>query len=147
MSLWLFAAPGTPGVAPPHDPPAAPGPSCWGALTGNLGSSSRWESGWIDLTKTTSLHAGDKVRLKVGGTAEQVLVRFLSKGDSADDPEGIENSVLSVSALGFAEVTLQGDHADVTQISVHGGPKPFGLYSLGGGNGPATLQGVEVCHK
>ena len=87
------------------------------------------------------------MRLKIGGPAKLVIVRLLSKGQDPNDPSGIEGGTLRVTGSGPLEITLQSDHASVTQISVHGGSNLFNLYSLGGGNGAATLQGAEFCAK
>ena len=40
--------------------------------------------------------------------------------------------------------TLDADYKGIQQISVHGGPSPWNLYELGGGNGAATLSAVQV---
>ncbi len=112
-------------------------------LTGAVGASSRWGSGWIDLEKPTDFKQGDKLKLTIGGAAENIVVRLLSKGDSPDDPAGIEGSRVLVPPSRIVQVTLKEDHRRVVQISVHGGPNPWGKYPLGGDNGPATLLGAE----
>lgn len=112
-------------------------------LTGRIGSSSLWGSGWIDLETRTDFKRGDKVRLKIGGAAKSIVVRFLSEGNSPDDPVGIDGGVVKVPENRVVEITLNEDHTDVIQISVHGGPNPWNLYPLGGGNGPATVLSAE----
>lgn len=112
-------------------------------LTGTPGASSRWGSGWLDLEKTTDFKQGDKLKLKIGGTAENIVVRLLSKGASPDNPTGIDGSKVTVPPNRIVEVTLREDHSNVIQISVHGGSNPWGMFQLGGGNGPATLLSAE----
>ena len=91
----------------------------------------------------TSFKRGDQLQLRVGGTAHSILVRFLSKGDNPNDPVGIDGGVVKVSEDRVVQVTLEEDHADVVQISVHGGPNPWNLYPLGGDNGPATILSIQ----
>lgn len=112
-------------------------------LKGRIGSSEQWGSGWIDLDKMADLKQGDKLKLQIGGTADKIVVRFLSKGESPDDPVGIDGGILKVPENRVVQVILEDDHENVVQISVHGGPKPWKLYSLGGGNGPATILSAE----
>lgn len=112
-------------------------------LKGRIGSSSQWGSGWIDLEVTTSFKQGDKLKFKVGGTANNIIVRFLSKGDNPNDPVGIVGGVIRVPETRIIQITLTEEHKNVVQISVHGGPNPWNLYPMGGGNGPATILSVE----
>ena len=99
------------------------------------------------MNNVIDFHQGDKLRLKVGGTASRVVVRLLQKGTSPDDPVGVDGGVVRVPTSKEVELELQGNHADVIQVSVLGGVDPFGLYPLGGGNGPATLLSAEVCAR
>lgn len=112
-------------------------------LIGRIGSSSLWGSGWIDLDMRTNFRRGDTVTLKIGGAAESIVVRFLSKGNDPNDPAGIDGGVVRVPENRVVQITLNEDHPDVIQISVHGGPNPWNLYPLGGGNGPATVLSAE----
>jgi hypothetical protein len=113
-------------------------------LAGEIGSSSRWGSGWIDLATTTDFAKGDRLRLKIGGTAAKILVRLLPKGVSPDSPQGIISGVITVPENRIIEVVLATDRKGIVQISVHGGPNPWGRYPLGGGNGPATIEAAEL---
>jgi len=114
----------------------------WQRLHGGIGSSSRWGSGWLDLAATTDFKKGDRLRLSIGGSATKVLIRLLSRGESPDDAVGIIGE-FSIPPSRNIEVTLKEDRKSVIQISVHGGPNPWGKFPLGGGNGPATLQSAE----
>ena len=113
-------------------------------VSGDTGASSRWGSGWIDVPTTTEFKKGEKLRFTLGGSASKVLIRILRSGESPDDPTGIVGE-FDVPTSRNVEVTLKEDLGSVKQISVHGGPNPWGKFPLGGGNGPATLQGVERC--
>ena len=81
--------------------------------------------------------------LTIGGTAETIVVRFLSKDDNPNDPIGIDGGVVEVPESRVVQITLNEDHTDVIQVSVHGGRNPWNLYPLGGGNGPATVLSAE----
>jgi hypothetical protein len=59
-------------------------------LGGTPGASARWGSGWVDLDKAVNLKKGDHLRLKLGGTANKILVRFLDDLNRADEPIGVE---------------------------------------------------------
>ena len=112
-------------------------------LLGEIGSSPRWGSGWLDLTTPTDFLNGDRIRITVGGSATKVLVRLLSKGQSPDTSAGRIGGTITVPEDRIIEVTLKYDRKEIIQVSVHGGPNPWNI-PLGGGNGPATLEEAEV---
>jgi len=113
-------------------------------LTGKVAASPRWGSGWIDLTKPINLAAGDRLRLRLGGTATKVLLRLLGEGQFPDDPVGILGGPLAVPKERLVEVKVESARRGIVQISVHGGPNPWGQYPLGEKNGPATLESAEL---
>ena len=113
-------------------------------LRGHIGAASVWKSGWLDLDPPVDFRSGDIIRLKIGGTAERIIVRFLTVGESPGDPVGIEGGALPVQGADrTVDLTLKGDHPQTKQISVHGGSNPWGLYPLGENNGPATILSAE----
>jgi hypothetical protein len=112
-------------------------------LVGTIGASPQWGSGWIDLS-STELKAGNHLRLTIGGSAEKVLVRILRQGEPPDSASGILDQFV-VPEDRVIDVKLDQDFSGVRQISVHGGPNPWGQFPLGGGNGPATLMNAELC--
>jgi hypothetical protein len=111
-------------------------------LVGVTESSAKWGVGWIELNKDTDFKKGEKLRLKVGGTATKILVRLLSDLSQDDDPVGIEGGVHDVPQDRVVEVVLSADYFGVKEISVHGNPEAWS-WSLGKDNGPATLESVE----
>lgn len=113
------------------------------SIPGDLTPTSQWGSGWLVLTSTTDFKKGEVIKLKMGKTADKVVVRLLPNGKSPDRPTGVVTGCIDVPDNGVVEVLLQRDHPLVEQISVHGGPNPWGKYSCGGGNGPATLVDVQ----
>lgn len=112
-------------------------------LAGYPSASRQWYSGWMDLSTARDFKRGDVLRLKLGGTAKRIIVRLLRKDEDPNGPLGIDGGVVEIPDSRTVEVTLQEDHANVVQISVHGGPNPWSLYPLGDENGPATLLSAE----
>lgn len=113
------------------------------SLQGRVGSSTQWGSGWLDLNAVTSFKSGEKLQFRVGGTAHSILIRFLPEGANPNDPVGIDGGIIKVPEDRIVQVTLQEDHENVEQISVHGGPNPWDLYPMGDDNGPVTIQNVQ----
>jgi len=112
-------------------------------LRGSAGKDPRWKSGWIDFAQPTNFYKGDQLRLSVGGTVGKVVVRLLDDPGRADSPEGVIG-VFTVGSDRIVRITLDTDYRGIQQISVHGGPNPWNLYDLGGGNGAATLSAAQV---
>ena len=109
-------------------------------LAGQTGYSEQWGSGWLDLAPATNFEKGTVLRLKIGGTAKKILVRLLSKGHLPSVSDGIIGDAMTVPENRIVEVKLDFPVKEVIQISVHGGPNPWGEHPLGGANGPATLE-------
>ncbi|MGA2902749.1 MAG: hypothetical protein ABSD98_02885 [Candidatus Korobacteraceae bacterium] len=122
---------------------ALPGAANAQALAGATGASSQWGSGWLDLGPPVDFTKGDRLKLLIGGTATKVVVRLLPKGASPDMSVGIVLGVIDVPRSRIVEITIPEERKQVVQISVHGGPNPWGRFPLGGGNGPATIESAE----
>jgi hypothetical protein len=112
-------------------------------LAGATDASPRWGSGWLDLSAPTDLKKGERLRIVVGGTATLVLVRLLRKVDDSNGTGGLVSGAVPVPENRTVEITLPSDLAGVIQVSVHGGPNPWGRFRLGVGNGPASLESVD----
>ncbi|HXM24117.1 MAG TPA: hypothetical protein VN948_22875 [Terriglobales bacterium] len=112
-------------------------------LAGVTGSSSQWGAGWLDLAPPIDFAKGEHLKLFIGGSADKILVRLLPKGASPDTSAGIIPGVVNVPKSRIVEVTIPENRKQVAQISVHGGPNPWGKFPLGGGNGPATIESAE----
>lgn len=113
-------------------------------LNGQIGSSSKWGSGWLNLTPATDFAKGDLFQLKIGGTSNKILVRLLAKGQSSDSSVGIIGDAITVPKNRIVKIKLDSAQKGIIQISVHGGPNPWGKFPLGGANGPATLEAVKL---
>jgi hypothetical protein len=112
-------------------------------LDGSVGSSLRAGSGWIQLNAVAGFERGDRLRFHVAGAATRMIVRLLSLHDDPNDPVGINGGTVQIPPDGIVEVVVERRFEAVTQISVHGGPSPFGLYPLGEENGSVHLLRVE----
>ena len=124
-------------------PLALPGAVSAENLAGAPGSSSKWGSGWLDLAPPVDFTKGERLKLVIGGSADKILVRLLPKGASPDTSDGIIGEAINVPKSRIVEVTLPEDRKQIVQISVHGGPNPWGKFPLGGGNGPATIESAN----
>lgn len=116
-------------------------------LQGQIGASPVWGSGWLDLASDRDFAKGDVLQLEIGGTAQKVLVRLLQKGQSPDSTDGIIGVGVAVPKDRIINIRLSSPYKSIVQISVHGGSNPWGRYSLGGSNGPATLESVKLIRK
>ncbi len=113
-------------------------------LFGETGASPRWGSGWIDLASSINVAAGDRLRLKIGGTAKKVVVRLLPLGGDPNTSFGVVGGVLVVPANRVLEVPIEGARENIVQISVHGRQNPFGKFPLGANNGPASIENAVL---
>jgi len=109
----------------------------------SLGSSQQSASGWCVLERPTDFRSGERLKVVVGGTARQILVRLLPRGVSLDTPTGIIGGPRRVPANRTVEVVLESDYSTISQILVHGGPNPWGVSPLGENNGPATIISIK----
>ena len=114
------------------------------SLSGTTGSAAgdRWQSSWLDLKSPASFQKGEKLRIKVEGSAENVLVRLLPAKSPPDSSDGIEGRVRRVPPNGTLEVTLDRNHPDVKQISIHAGKEAWGT-PLGANNGTVKVVSIE----
>ena len=150
------------GAAPPQPGPSAPEdkgkPAATGAvgaakegpadssgcvpLQGQIGSSDEWGSGWIELERVTDFQAKSELRFEIGGTAEKILVRLLRAGADPNTDAGVLGKY-DIPGDRRLSVKLPNARPEITQVSVHGGPKPF-KRKLAPNNGGATIE--SVCH-
>ncbi|MCA9466286.1 MAG: hypothetical protein KC643_12710 [Nitrospira sp.] len=113
-------------------------------LAGDTGQAPQWGSGWLDLHAPANFKSGDKLRLTISGSAKKFKVRLLPRGKAPDTPAGMLEGKFSAPKNEVLEIILKKDHPNVKQISVHGGPNPWGKYPLGGDNGPAAIDSAEL---
>jgi hypothetical protein len=111
-------------------------------MAGTVGASAQYASGWIDFPQPVDFSRGERLRMVIGGSATKILVRMLAKGQSGDSSDGLVGGVIDVPKTRVVELNLGENRAQIVQISVHGGPNPWGKFPMPG-NGPATLQAIE----
>ena len=88
-------------------------------LAGEIGSSSRWGSGWLDRATVTDFAAGDVLLLRIGGTASKVLVRLLPEGKFPDSSVGIVGGGgVGVPGNRIVEVVLDNGYAPKIYVTV-----------------------------
>jgi hypothetical protein len=114
--------------------------------TTGSGSGSGWQSSWLDLTPPISFKKGEKLAIKVDGTAENVLVRLLPASGDPSSPVGIEGKSRKVPGDQVVLIVLERDHPNTKQISVHGGTSAWNT-PLGANNGPVTIVSVDRMSK
>jgi hypothetical protein len=112
-------------------------------LQGTIGVSQQWGSGWVNLAKVTTFKKGDRLRLTLRNrNADEILVRFLPLGGNPDTKAGLIPHPIQVPPNLVVEVALETEHADIVQISVHGGQLAWDI-RLRDGNGGAELVAAE----
>ena len=122
----------------------APETTCQ-SISGKIYSSLEWGGyGWLDINTLTDFIRGDRLRLRIGGTAAKILVRLLPNGIPPTSQQGLIGGAITVPNSRIVEIPLETNYRGIIQISVHGGPKPWNI-PLGPNNGPATLEAAELC--
>jgi hypothetical protein len=111
-------------------------------MPGTVGASTQYGSGWIDFPQPVDFSKGERLRMVIGGSATKILIRMLAKGQSRDGSDGLLGGVIDVPKTRVVDLMLGENRAQIIQISVHGGPNPWGKFPMPG-NGPATLQAIE----
>lgn len=101
-----------------------------------------WQSSWLNINPPTNFNKGETIKIKVGGNAENVLVRFLPEGSAPSSSDGIEGKVRKVPSNRILELKLERNHPNVKQISVHAGKEAWGM-PLGGNNGNVKIISIE----
>lgn len=110
-------------------------------LHGKIVSSVEWGSGYIKLQSAINLHKGDTLRIEIGKTAQKIVVRALSRGESPDEPVGIIKD-FNVPSNRILIVPLMSNMNNILQISVHG-RDPWDQYGWIN-NGDATIKHIYL---
>jgi hypothetical protein len=105
-----------------------------------------WQSSWLDLNSPMSFKKDERLRFQLRGDAQKVLIRLLPSGSQPSSPDGIEGKARGVPTDGILEVTLEHNHPNVKQISVHAGKEAWGN-RLNDNNGKVRLISVVNCVK
>jgi hypothetical protein len=97
----------------------------------------------MDLDPPRDFKRGERLKIKLHGTAEWVLVRLLPRDAKADRPTGLIDEKRRIPPGGEVEVTLQTDHLQVRQVSVHAGKEAWGK-SLNTKNDEVQIVSIDV---
>jgi hypothetical protein len=121
---------------------AAPLASHAESLNCALGTSDQFGSGWCDLNPPVTFPAGVCLQLGVGGSANNVVVRILGRGQDPTQAVGLVTNSVTVPQNRQLIVKLQRQYPNSTQVSIHGGKAAWHI-RFPESNGPATLNTVE----
>lgn len=114
------------------------------SLSGQQGSSNQWGSAWLELSQAVDLASGEKVQIQLGGEADAVIVRLLLRGQDPGMRVGVLSKPLRVTEDNVVSMPINSEVRSVVQISVHGGPSPWGMDDLGQSNGAALINSVCI---
>lgn len=89
-------------------------------------SGPNWQSAYMDLDPVRDFKKGDRVVIRVEGSAEWVKVRLLPQNGNSSQPTGLVGTKMKVPAGGKLEIILREDRPRVKQISVHAGKEAWG---------------------
>src|SRR5271157_126084 len=97
-------------------------------LHGSIGKASgpNWQSAYMDLDPPRDFKRGERLQIKLQGTAEWVRVRLLPHDAKPEQPTGLIGEKMRVPPGGVLEVVLQKDYPRVKQVSVHAGKEAWG---------------------
>jgi hypothetical protein len=113
------------------------------AGTPDQSAGSNWQSAYMDLDPIRDFKKGDRIIIRVEGSAEWVKVRLLPKNGNPSQPTGIVGSKIRVPVGGKLVVTLSEDRLRVGQISVHAGKEAWGEV-LNPNGGEIKILGIDV---
>ncbi len=85
-----------------------------------------WYSSYMHLTTPRNFVKGEQLKITLRGDAKWVYVRLLPKGADATTPVGMIDKKIHVPHERVIIVTLESDHPNIEQVSVHSGREAFG---------------------
>jgi hypothetical protein len=106
-------------------------------------SGSGWQSAYMDLEPPRDFKKGDRLVIRVEGSAEYVKVRLLPQTGNPSQPTGVLGPKLKVPAGGRLELTLNEARPKVRQISVHAGKEAWGEV-INPTGGDIKIQRIDV---
>lgn len=112
-------------------------------IQGILGNSSTSCSSWLDINPPMEFKSGEKIKIRLIQKPTKVLIRFLPFSGDPNDYKQLEGGPIDFPKNEDLVIELQQNHPETKQISVHGGPKPWGIFDLGAGNGCPVIDRIE----
>lgn len=107
-------------------------------------SGAKWQSAYMDLDPPRDFKKGDRLVIRVEGSAEWVKLRLLPQGGSPSQPTGVLGSKIKIPPGGKLEVTLPEDRPMVKQISVHAGKEAWGQVINPTGGGEVKILRIDL---
>lgn len=104
---------------------------------------SGWQSAYMDLDPPRDFKKGDRLVIRVEGSAEFVKLRLLPQTGNPSQPTGVLGAKIKVPPGGKIEVTLADAHPKVKQISVHAGKEAWGEV-INPNGGEIKIQRIDL---
>jgi hypothetical protein len=104
---------------------------------------SGWQSAYMDLDPPKDFKKGDRLVIRVEGSAEFVKLRLLPQTGNPSQPTGVLGAKMKVPPGGKIEVTLAEAHPQVKQISVHAGREAWGEV-INPNGGEIKIQRIDL---
>lgn len=111
-------------------------------MHGTAGHSAKWSSSWMDIETPVTFRRGDTLLIFLSGHAKRIIVRLLDNESDPNSPIGIIGEYQQAGLNDSLVIPLQNDFERIIQVSIHYGENPWGLYSLGSGNGEARIKSI-----
>jgi len=106
-------------------------------------SGAGWQSAYMDLDPPRDFKKGDRLVIRVEGSAEYVKVRLLPQAGNPSQPTGVVGGKMKVPPGGKIELTLNEVRPKVKQVSVHAGREAWGeLINPNGGE--IRIQRIDL---
>lgn len=104
---------------------------------------SGWQSAYMDLNPPKDFKKGDRLIIRVEGSAEYVKLRLLPENGNASQPTGVLGSKMKVPPGGKIELMLTEARPKVKQISVHAGREAWGEV-INPNGGDIKIQRIDL---
>ncbi|MEI7933626.1 MAG: hypothetical protein WCH30_01020 [Chlorobiaceae bacterium] len=85
-----------------------------------------WHASYMNLTAPRNFMKGEQLKITLKGSAKWVYVRLLPEGANATSAKGIIDKRIHVPPKGVITVSLESNHPNIRQVSVHSGRQAFG---------------------
>ena len=80
-------------------------------MTGEIGSAAgpNWQSSWIDFSNAINFRQGEKLKIKLHRSAENLIVRLLPSGAHPSSFDGIVGGIRKMPGDGILMIQLPGE--------------------------------------
>lgn len=102
-----------------------------------------WQAAFMDLNPPKDFKKGDRLVIRVEGSAEYVKVRLLPENGNASQPTGVVGSKMKIPPGGKIALTLMEARPKVKQISVQAGREAWGEV-INPNGGDIKIQRIDL---